>query len=252
MQASAAAAGVAARGSNLNVVRRAAFDIGSGMSKMQVSDIDLSAGRVVATLFAEEREVLFAADWKASGERSELSEEIQMRGLEVLGALRQIASELGATQMRGVATEVFRKASNGDLYLERVAQQLGIFASVIAQTEEARLGWLTAVAALPAGEDASKVVAWDSGGGSFQVSARPGGQEIVCYNGAWGSTVATEALMARIQGVEYTGGGSSPNPVNTDEAERLIDVIRATMEPPPRWLAELLHSDTGRVVAIGI
>lgn len=245
-----AAGAAAARGSN--VVRRASFDIGSGMSKMQVSDVDLSAGRVVATLFAEEREVLFAADWKASGERSELSEEIQKRGLEVLGGLRQIAGELGATQMRGVATEVFRKASNGGLYLERVAQQLGIHATVIAQTEEARLGWLTAVAALPPGNDASKVVAWDSGGGSFQVSARPGGQEVVCYNGAWGSTVATEALMTRIQGVDYMGGGSSPNPVSADQARRLIEAIRATMEPPPSWLVELLRSDTGRVVAIGI
>eukprot|EP01044_Picomonas_judraskeda_P033854 COSAG03_NODE_13767_length_489_cov_0.800000_1_plen_113_part_10 len=109
-------AAAAARGSS-TIVRRASFDIGSGMSKMQVSDVDLSAGRVVVTLFAEEREVLFAADWKASGERSELSEEIQARGLEVLGALRRIADELGATQIRGVATEVFRKAANGGLSL---------------------------------------------------------------------------------------------------------------------------------------
>lgn len=239
----------AARGSN--IVRRAAFDIGSGMSKMQVSDIDLSAGRVVATLFAEEREVLFAADWKASGARAQLSDEIQLRGLEVLEALRKIADELGATQMRGVATEVFRKAKNGGLYLERVAEELGIRASVIEQTEEARLGWLTAVAALPSEADASSVVAWDSGGGSFQISARLGAQEVVCYNGAWGSTVATEALMTRIQGIEYSGGESSPNPVSADQAQQLIEVIRATMEPPPSWLAEALRSDTSRLVGIG-
>ena len=276
----------AARGSN--IVRRASFDIGSGMSKMQVSDVDLSKGRVVGTLFAEEREVLFAADWKASGERSELSEEIQARGLQVLRALRQIADELGATQIRGVATEVFRKASNGGRYLEQVAHQLGICANVITQAEEARLGWLTAVAALSSEEDASTVVAWDSGGGSFQVSARLASQEvrrrdlvhsitacplisfvlefrtvwtadrggccagqIGCYNGAWGSTVATEALMTRIQHVDYTGGEASPNPVSVDQAQRLIAAIRETMEPPPRWLTALLHSDTGKVVAIG-
>ena len=90
--------------------RRAAFDIGSGMSKMQVSDVDVATGRVVSTLFAEERSVLFAADWKGSGERSELSEEIQREGLEVLGALREIARQHEATELRAVATEVFRKA----------------------------------------------------------------------------------------------------------------------------------------------
>ena len=90
--------------------RRAAFDIGSGMSKMQVSDVDVATGRVVSTLFAEERSVLFAADWKGSGERSELSDEIQREGLEVLGALREIARQHEATELRAVATEVFRKA----------------------------------------------------------------------------------------------------------------------------------------------
>ena len=90
--------------------RRAAFDIGSGMSKMQVSDVDVATGRVVSTLFAEERSVLFAADWKGSGECSELSEEIQREGLEVLGALREIARQHEATELRAVATEVFRKA----------------------------------------------------------------------------------------------------------------------------------------------
>ena len=240
---------MAAAAAAQQMVRRAAFDIGSGMSKMMVSDVDRVTGRIIATHFAEEREVLFAADWKASGERSELSDGIQARGLEVLGALREIASDLGATELRGVATEVFRKASNGSEYLETVAEQLGIRASVIAQTEEARLGWLTAVAALEPGEDAAGIVAWDSGGGSFQVSARLGGEEVVCFNGAWGSTVATEALMTRVQEVTYTGGGSSPNPVSADHAQQLVEIIRATMEPPPTWLAERVES--GKLVGIG-
>ena len=230
-------------------LRRAAFDIGSGMSKMQVSDIDLATGRVLATQFAEEREVLFAADWKASGQASELSEAIRARGLGVLGDLRAIAEELGATEMRGVATEVFRKASNGSAYLAQVELQLGLNAEVIAQTEEARLGWLTAVAGLEEGVDSSKVVAWDSGGGSFQVSARPDGDEVVCFNGSWGSTVATECLMTKVQKVAYAGGESSPNPVSMAHAQELIVAIKATMEPAPGWLGELLES--GQVVGIG-
>jgi hypothetical protein len=72
----AASASSLGRGSGL-VVRRAAFDIGSGMTKMQVSDVDMRAGRIVATHFAEERQVLFAADWRHSGSQSELSAAIQ-------------------------------------------------------------------------------------------------------------------------------------------------------------------------------
>ena len=131
--------------------------------------------------------------------------------------------------------------------------QLGIETSVIAQEEEAKLGWLTAVAGAadvsPA--TARHVLAWDSGGGSFQISARPEGSEIVCYNGAWGSTVAAEALMTKIQGVRFDGAGSSPNPVSMEQALELVTAIRQTLEPPPPWLAAMLAAPATTLVGIG-
>ena len=149
------------------VRRRAAFDIGSGMTKMQVCDVELATGRILATHFAEERQVLFAADWKQNSREggmgaAGLSGSIQQQGLEVLGELKTIAMGLGAVEMRAVATEVFRKAANGAQFLESVESRLGIQSSIIAQEEEARLGWLTAVAGSVAVPES--VLAWDSGG----------------------------------------------------------------------------------------
>lgn len=219
---------------------------------MQVSDVDLGTGRILATHFAEERQVLFAADWKANAGAggTGLSDEIQQEGLEVLAALKTIAEELGTAEMRGIATEVFRKATNGSGFLQQIEQQLGIRASIIEQQQEARLGWLAAVAgsSVPQGS----VVAWDSGGGSFQITgqvAADGG--VQSYMGAWGSTVATDALVTSVRGKSFTLGGGGVNPVSMEEARALIDRIQASLEPAPAWLTTLLAEKQTRMVGIG-
>jgi hypothetical protein len=192
--------------------------------------------------------------------------------METLRALRAIAEGLGATQMRGVATEVFRKARNGERYLGntpsrpapspkpppilkcipsgrlgclcflvggrklaaeghptgagQVQAQLGLQASLVAQEEEARLGWLTAVAG--SGGD-SRVISWDSGSGSFQITARrrgaghgSGGSALLTYMGAWGSTIAAECLMTEVRQGEFDRSLASCNPVSLGEARALV------------------------------
>lgn len=57
------------------------------------------------------------------------------------GFLAEIASA-GARLAGAVATEAFRKASNGPELLERVAARLGVPCRILSGEEEARLGWL--------------------------------------------------------------------------------------------------------------
>lgn len=110
--------------------------------------------------------------------------------MDTLCSLQSIAEELGATEMRAVATEVFRRAKNGQQYLERVQARTAVEVSLVPQEEEARLGWLTAVASQP-DLAAARVISWDSGSGSFQITARPDGAgELQSYLGSWGSTIA--------------------------------------------------------------
>ena len=59
--------------------------------------------------------------------------------METLCSLQSIAEELGATEMRAVATEVFRRAKNGEQYLKRVQARTAVEVSLVAQEEEARL-----------------------------------------------------------------------------------------------------------------
>ena len=91
-------------------------DIGSGATKLQVAEVEVGLGKITAELFGQERPVPFGSDCLAHGDGL-LSEEIMSQGLATLRDFMGIANDLGCTSFSAVATEVFRKAKNGDEYL---------------------------------------------------------------------------------------------------------------------------------------
>lgn len=225
-------------------MRRAAFDIGSGATKLVVADV--SGSTIFETLYAQEVPVGFALDWKKSEDNS-LSVEIQAKGLQVLREFLAVCEKfevpLGARA--AVATEVFRKSSNGAAYLARVLDELGLAVEVVSQAVEAELGFRTAVALQDGSPD--DVLCWDSGGASFQITARGGGGGDVALRswlGSLGSGNATALLVQQVQGRPFATT-PTPNPVSTEEAARLIDCMALELSAPAAWLRG------GRVTAIG-
>lgn len=163
------------------VVRRAAFDIGSGSTKLQCSDCELmidpytsavTQTRILKDLYGIERPVQFGADLKCSSD-GKLSKRIQQEGLAVFKELKSEADALGASEFHAIATEVFRKAANGAEYLESI-QDLGVHVTILTQEMEAELGFgsVQAVLAVNGGSPAQCV--WDSGGMSGITSTRAG------------------------------------------------------------------------------
>ena len=71
------------------VQRRAAFDIGSGATKLMIADVDVESGTIGTVVHSAERTVKYALDWKKHGT---LSEDVQAdyrdlvaQGVEFLG-----------------------------------------------------------------------------------------------------------------------------------------------------------------------
>lgn len=214
------------------VRRRAAFDIGSGATKLQIADVDVASSKVVNVVFAQEVPVKFALDWKAHGR---LSEAITNEGIIVLRKLCAECVAHGAEAIAAVATEVFRKAPNGKAYLERVERELGLVVEVVEQDVEARLGFLTACALSMAPR--SSIIAWDSGGASFQISSEPASFSgaLAIYSGAVGASVATAMLVEQVQG-STLHDTPSPNPVSVEHANELVRLLRAGLADVPAWL----------------
>lgn len=153
------------------VVRRAAFDIGSGSTKLQCSDCELTveaasgvvtSTRIINKLCGIERPVQFGADFKCSAD-GRLSEGIQQEGLTVFRELKAEAENLDAQEFHAIATEVFRKAANGPAYLQLI-QELGVPVTILTQEIEAELGFGSVQAELALNGSAAAECVWDSGG----------------------------------------------------------------------------------------
>ena len=68
-----------------------------------------------------------------------LSDDIQSRGLRIFFELKAQAEALGATQYSAVATEVFRRASSGNEYLDEIRFAL-VLIHLVSQSAEGELG----------------------------------------------------------------------------------------------------------------
>jgi exopolyphosphatase/guanosine-5'-triphosphate,3'-diphosphate pyrophosphatase len=89
-----------------------------------------------------------------------------VRELEEGEALTEEAQERAFEALRDFRSVALRDASNGEAFLRRVRQELGIDIRLLSGLEEARYGFLGAVAGLPV----ENGVQFDLGGGSLQIA----------------------------------------------------------------------------------
>lgn len=161
---------------------------------------------------------------------------IQAKGLDVLRGLLSVCEEHGVptTSRCAVATEVFRKAANGRDFLDSAYRELGLAIEVVSQAEEAELGFRTAVALQDGPAD--RVICWDSGGASFQITSKdPSTSVLRSYVGALGTGNATALLVEEVQGHSFAER-HTPNPASVQEAEALVQRLRRELGTPPEWL----------------
>jgi exopolyphosphatase/guanosine-5'-triphosphate,3'-diphosphate pyrophosphatase len=111
----------------------AAIDIGSNSFRLEIGQ--LSRGRYRRIDYLKET-VRLGAGLDADGR---LSEEAAERGLACLQRFRQRLQGIPPTQLRAVATQTLREATNRNAFLERACLVLGHPIEVISGREEARL-----------------------------------------------------------------------------------------------------------------
>lgn len=226
-----------------SVAIRAAYDLGSGRLKLQVAEMDLREKRILRILVEEERRCLLR---QAMAMRSDgaMGAEILETCFGMLREFRQAAESAGAQHHAAVATAVFRDAADGGAFLERVRLELGLEAKIVSQELEGELGYLTAQAlAAQTGTSLTdrQLLAWDSGGGSFQVSARAPDGGLQVWGGDIGSAGATKAMVEDVQGCSFgkeKNQRSTPNPCAPEQLKSLSALLRARIGEPPAWLSE--------------
>lgn len=228
------------------IERRAAFDIGSGQIKMQVSDVDLTANKIVDALFTDIAYVGLRENLVNSLD-GRLSSDIQNQTVDAISALIKKAAPFHPEAYHAIATEAFRLAKNGDVLVERIKKETGVPVTIVSQEEEGILGFISAVS--EADVDLDRVVSWDFGGGSFQITTKCGDHYSV-YQGRLGKIPMKSALL-KIQGKD---GDQmlSPNPISKSQAMEAIQFVKDTIQDVPIELRQKLNHPDVVVLGIGI
>lgn len=135
-------------------------DIGSNSVRLVVFD---RLTRSPVALFNEKALCGIGRNMVSSGRLDEAGVE---SALKALARFREIAAALGAARIEAVATAAVRDARNGNEFVARARDALGVQIRVLSGEDEARLAAEGVLAAIP---DADGIVG-DLGGGSLELS----------------------------------------------------------------------------------
>jgi exopolyphosphatase/guanosine-5'-triphosphate,3'-diphosphate pyrophosphatase len=208
-------------------LRRACIDIGSNTTRLLVADCN---GLGLVERRQERAFTLIGRSINAGGAipATKLAEVIA-----AVAAQHAIARELGAEQIRCVATAAIRRAANGDALARLIHGACdGLELEVLSGAEEARLAFIGAVWAAGAGDEQNLGVV-DAGGGS---------SEIVVGDAPAGVRWWVSLPLGSGDVTERWLGSDPPRPGEVKEAQRHTREIVAGVQPP---------SEVRRLLAVG-
>lgn len=232
--------------SEAEIIRRAAFDFGSGKIKVQVADVDTKVNKIVQSLYSESKIVLLS-DALSHSQENLLNEEIQNEALSAASYLKNQALELGAQEFYGLATEAYRKASNGQELIDRYTIELQIPVKIISQEEEGKNGFLSLVAEKNLPPD--NLVAWDIGSGSLQVTYLDDQKNMHVYMAPFGRTTTKNALIQYVKNQDPSKV-YSPNPMSQLDWESSLAFLSEALPGAPEELIHKLKKE--EVMLVGL
>ncbi len=226
---------------------RAAFDVGSGSTKLKVARVDTCRQLIMKYLYDASRKVDYKADLAAS-ENSTFRKEIMTKGLIALSALKIEAEKFDPDSYVGVATSAFRKAKNAEPFITRIERETGIALTVIDAKEEGILGFNAGAATT--GIPIKKVLVWDIGGGSMQLTTQTDNGNVYVYSSGVASVGFRNIIIKRIQEKDLAIS-STPNPMSIKDGARAVNLARHLAWIVPAPITSKIGKRDTVVVGIG-
>ena len=214
-------------------MRLCAIDVGTNTVVSVVAD--LAPDGAITVLSDETRFARLGQGVDGSGR---LAPEAMDRVLDRLAAAKATADGLGAEQIVIGATSASRDASNADVLVRRVRDELGLDYRILSGVEEAALSFRGALAMLP-GVAAATVV--DIGGGSTEIVTGKAGE---------GPAFRTSLNVGSVRLSERHFVTRPPPPEASDAAERdVAEALRAVPVGTTDGLPLLVTGSVARIFA---
>lgn len=195
-----------------NVIR-ASIDIGSGATKLRVVEVDLTAKKILRVLESKSYAVPYQ-EQLSQNKDGNFDRKIMDQGLQALEDANAVAKKYNAEKVIGVATAAFRKAHNAQNYINEIYEKTGIKVHVIDQTLEGELAFQAVRAQF--GYNPEKLIVWDIGGGSIQLTTVNNKGDYDIYQGHIASVPFKNHVISQIQQKDLKSV-TTPNPFSVED-----------------------------------
>ena len=212
--------------------RIAAIDIGSNSVRLVVAAEAPGGYRVLD----EEREnTRLAASLSETGR---LSEDAIEASIAALKSFANIAKGFEVGAMRSIATSAVRDAANGEAFVRRASDEVGLEIDVISPYEEGRLAFLSVARAFDVA--GKQVAVADIGGGSTEI--------VLAASGAVQEVYATRLGAVRV--AELCGLTGKVTSSAMEKAERFVDAELRAHAKKPAFVPSMLYGAGGTFTAM--
>lgn len=193
------------------LVNRAAFDIGSGTTKMKVAKVNKCKQEIIEMLLEVDSKVPYKESLKNNPD-NRLDDEVVSLGSKTLIEMKEQAKKFNPESYIGVATSAFRTANNGERAARTLEAKSGITVKVIDQATEGKLGFAAAVDLVEA--PITNIVVWDIGGGSMQITTMNDSYQVEMYSGKVASVSFKNHIIENVQ-FKDIDNVKTPNPMSS-------------------------------------
>ena len=170
--------------------RLAALDVGSNSIRLLVAEYDPAAGLTIVDEVKDQPRL--AQGVATSGHLDTAAIERAMAGL---ARMRVVCQRRGVRRIAAVATSAVREASNGEAFVQRVRDELGIPLRIIDAETEAALSWRSVAHHFRM--DGARTIVADIGGGSLELIGAVDGLVESSVSMPLGAVRLTETHLSR-------------------------------------------------------
>lgn len=190
----------------------AAIDVGTNSVHMVV--VKIQPELPAFTIIGREKDTVRLGNFRPG--TNCLSDEAMERGIAALKRCKQIADSHRADDIVTVATSATREASNGQVFIERVKQEVGLDINLISGREEARRIYLGVLSGMELNGKPHAII--DIGGGSTEIILGTGERHRFL------SSTKVGAVRLNAQMI-------TTNPISREEFLQLQAYVRGRLEP---------------------
>ena len=226
---------------------RAAFDIGSGTTKMKVAKVDICKQIILDILLEKNIPVAYKQSLQNSKEKR-FDPTIMASGLKAIQELKAFAEKFNPDSYHAVATSAYRTSINARELAKNILNATGIRIKTISQEIEAKIGF--AAAATIADKELKDVVVWDIGGGSMQITTYNAHGEFVIYQGKHAAVTFKDSIITEIQkkSIQQT---KTPNPLSLKHSHQAVQLAKSMAEEEVSVMLKEKIQNGAQVLGIG-